>query len=130
MNLAHRNIRVRKMGDVAVVGFDDLATKVDNWETMAELGEELIRLAESGKPSRILLDFGDAEFLPFASFEAQLVRLQRRVHQGGGVLKMTGLHPMILETFRLDRLADFFSIHESADEALRAFADLADRPPG
>lgn len=86
------------------------------------------RLAEPGRPSKILLDFEDAPFLPYAVFEGRLILLQRRIEGRGGLMKMANLHPSVRQFFRNNRLDEYFVIHDSIEEALRAFPDTGPEP--
>jgi anti-anti-sigma regulatory factor len=116
-----RHIQVRHLGDVTVVGFNDLESKVSDPEVVSEIGEELFNLAEAGRAAKVLLDFGGAPFIPYAMFEGTLVSLQRRVEAAGGVLKMANLHHMVRDHFHMNRLDTCFRIYDSEEEAVGAF---------
>jgi anti-anti-sigma regulatory factor len=118
---ASRHIQVWQIGEIKVVTFEDLERKVNDDRSVQEIGEELYLLAGPGMPPRVLLDFEDAPFVPWAHFEARLVGLHERILKAGGLLKMASLHSSIRDAFRINRLDTIFSIYDSVEEAREAF---------
>jgi anti-anti-sigma regulatory factor len=119
---AGRHIRVREVGDIKVVTFKDLERKVNDSQSVQEIGRELYSLAGSGRSPKVVLDFEHAAFMPWAHFEARLLGLRKRILEAGGHLMMAELHPLTKDVLRVNRLDVIFHIHESVEEALRAFS--------
>jgi anti-anti-sigma regulatory factor len=121
MTEASRHLQVRQIGDIKVVRFEGLERKVHEDQSVQEIGEALYLLVGPGMPPKVILDFEDAPFVPWAHFESSLVGLHKRILKAGGLLKMANLHPSILETFHINRLDTIFSIYDSVGDALDAF---------
>src|SRR4051812_23328632 len=118
---ASSHIQVRQIGDIKVVRFEGLERKVNDDRSVREIGEELYLLIGPGMLPKVILDFEDAPFVPWAYFESILVGLHKRILKAGGLLKMANLHPSIKEAFRQNRLDAIFVIHDSVGEAHEAF---------
>ena len=111
----HEYIHVTDIDGVAVVCFNDLdRVEMGEYETLAE---ELLTVVDQDKWPSIILDFEGEVFIPWAAFEAVLVRLHMKANDR---LKMCGLPPFVMEHFEINRLAELFHISPTREEALRA----------
>jgi anti-anti-sigma factor len=113
-----KHIRVSDDDDVAVVSFVDIAEATRDFDPIEEVGRELYDLVDLGQRSRLVLDFGNVEFIPWAAFKGKLLSLQRKVQRAGGSLKMCNLHPSIMESFRICSLDRVLVIYPTLEEAL------------
>jgi len=113
-----KHLRVRDVDGVAVVDFVDAGLMFES-SLVRELGEELERLAAEHPTHRLILDFREVQYIS-STMLGQLVRLQKQIAQLQGQLRLTGLGPVLRDTFRIGRFEPLFEIHESVDEALRA----------
>jgi anti-anti-sigma regulatory factor len=114
-----KHIRVSDDDGVAVVLFVDLAeaTRMFDLNLIEEVGHELYALVDHAQWSRLVLDFGNVEFIPWAAFKGKLVALQRKVERAGGSLKMWNLHPTTMASFRISSLDRVFNIYSALEEA-------------
>jgi anti-anti-sigma factor len=70
--------------------------------------------------ARILLDVTHVRYLS-SSMLGQLARLARDVASSRGQLKITGLGPVLRDTFRIGYLEPLFAIYDDNAFALKAF---------
>jgi anti-sigma B factor antagonist len=108
---------VRPMGDLTVVDFLN-TTAVLEGQVVRELTGRLQSLVSAGH-DLILLNLKGVGFSS-STVLGSLALLQRRVGEAGGLLKLCGLDPVLLESLRICRLDREFVIYESEDDALAA----------
>ena len=53
---------------------------------------------------------------------AKLAKLEQQVEQVKGQLKLCGLGPVLMDTFRIGHFERVFSIYDNAESALAAFS--------
>jgi anti-sigma B factor antagonist len=116
---ALRHLKVKDAGGVAVVDFVDSGLMFEA-SLITEIGEELQRLVTDLGRRRILLDFDHVQYLS-SSMLGQLARLQKEVDKQGGQLKITGLGPVLRDTFRISHFESLFAIYDDQATALKAF---------
>lgn len=109
---------VGREGEVAVVRF--AARKILEEVPIAEIGDQLMNLAESESGIKMLLDFETVEHLSSAVL-SMLINLNKRVGEQGGKLKLANIRPQIYEVFKITRLNKVFDIHASTAEAKKSF---------
>jgi anti-anti-sigma regulatory factor len=119
----YHHISANLVDGVTVVRFQNLAKAVHSEAAIHEIGYELQGLLDEVQPSALILDFENKEFLPFAAFDGILVRLQRKVTQRNGILKLCNLPPVVIQLLKINRLADYFSLCNSLEDALAATID-------
>jgi anti-anti-sigma factor len=54
-----------------------------------------------------------------------LVGIHTSVKNRGGKVRLAGVNPVIMDLFRLAKLLDVFEVHESVDQAVKAFRKIA-----
>ncbi|MGO8751558.1 MAG: STAS domain-containing protein [Thermoguttaceae bacterium] len=74
----------------------------------------------AGDLSRVVVNLSHLSFIPTV-FLGMLVALHRRVGEAGGQLKLCGLNPKVLATFKITNLDRVFEIHDSEQSALASF---------
>ena len=116
----YRHISVSLVDCVTVVRFKNLAKAFLSEDEIDESGNELQGLVDQVEPCSVVLDFENQEFVCFARFDGKLVRLQRMVTQRKGTLRLCNLHPIAIQLFKLNRLADYLSLFNTLDDALAA----------
>ncbi len=97
-------IEVEDVGNVSVVGFID--RKILDEQNIQTIGDDLFRLVEELGRRKVLLDFGNVEYIPRAML-GKLVTLQRKMEAVQGKLVLFRLDRDIRDLFRsikLDRL--------------------------
>jgi hypothetical protein len=118
----YRYIAVSLVDDVTVVRVENLAKAVLTEDEIDEIGNELQVLVDQIQTCSLVLNFEKEEFVCFARFDENLVRLQRMVTQRNGILRLCHLPPIVLQLFKINRLAEYFSLCSSLETALAACA--------
>jgi anti-sigma B factor antagonist len=106
-------LEVEMVGDVAVVNFR--VRKIPDGPTVQIVGDELRRLADKQDLSKILLDFGNVEFMSSAVL-GLLVVLHKKVMTAGGQISFCGLSEKLLSVFKVTGLDETFGTEPDPDE--------------
>jgi anti-sigma B factor antagonist len=113
------NLKVRKQGDVCVVEFED--RKILEEHVISQIGERLGEIVEDEADPKLLLDFRNVEHLSSAAL-GMLITLNKQLGERQGRLVLANIHPQIYEVFKITRLNKLFTIHNSSEDAIKAFA--------
>lgn len=114
-----KHLQMKDVDGVAVIDFVDSGLMFEA-ALIQDIGEELHSLLVDHGRSRILLDFTKVRYLS-SSMLGQLAKLARDVEGARGQLKITGLGPVLRDTFRIGHLEPLFAIYEDKASALKAF---------
>ncbi len=113
-----RRLEVEDIGDVTVVNFVD--RRILDEQNIQVIGEQLFSLVDEVGRRKILLNFGNVEFLSSAAL-GKLIALQKKLQAVGGRLILCNIDPEIYEVFEITRLDKFFTIQKEEQAALQAF---------
>jgi anti-sigma B factor antagonist len=116
---ALKHLKVTELDGVTVVDFVDSGLMYES-ALVHEIGAELQSLLEDQGQRRILLDFAHVQYLS-SSMMGQLVKLQKEMDTAKGQLKVTGLGPVLRDTFRIGRFEPLFAIYDDRPGAMKAF---------
>ena len=116
-NLKH--LQTKDVDGVTVVDFVNSGLMFEA-ALIQEIGAELHSLLVEHRRSRILLDFTHVQYMS-SSMLGQLARLAKEVEDAKGHLKLTGLGPVLRDTFRIGHLEHLFQIYDDSASALKAF---------
>jgi anti-anti-sigma factor len=78
-------------------------------ECIKEMQTVLLELVDSGKHSKLLLNFSEVEFLS-SSFLGTLVKVHKRMQEQNGVLTLINIAPKILKVFKITQLNKILNI--------------------
>jgi anti-sigma B factor antagonist len=106
-------LEVEEIGDVTVVNFK--VKSILDQRTIQLIGKELDRLVDTHVTPKMLLNFGNVEFLSTAALGI-LIALHKRVRSAGRRLLLGNLDSEIREVFEITRLNTFFEIVPAPDE--------------
>src|SRR5262249_11568956 len=109
---------VEDIGDVTVVNFTD--RKILDEQNIQIIGEQLYSLVDEAGRRKILLNFGNVEYLSSAAL-AKLITLNKKRQQTCRRLIPSKIAPQIREVFEITKLNKLFTIHEEEQAALQAF---------
>jgi anti-sigma B factor antagonist len=112
-----RRIKVNQSGQVTVVTFND--SKIIDETEIQEFGQELYDLVERDGRKKIVLNFGNVEFLSSAAL-GKLIGFDKRVKQHGAELMLSNIRPEIYEVFAITKLTKLFDIKDDEADALAA----------
>ena len=113
-----RRLEVEDIGDVTVINFVD--RKILDEQNIQIIGEQLFSLVDEVGRRKILLNFGNVEFLSSAAL-GKLIALHKKLQAVGGRLILCNIDPEIYEVFEITRLDKFFNIQKEEQAALQAF---------
>ncbi len=113
----HRRIKANQSGQVTVVTFND--SKIIDEQEIQEFGQELYDLVEREGRKKIILNFGNVEFLSSAAL-GKLIGFDKRVKQHGAELMLSNIRPEIYEVFAITKLTKLFEIKDDEADALAA----------
>jgi anti-sigma B factor antagonist len=113
-----RRLEMEPIGDITVVSFLD--KKILDEQNIQIIGEELFRLVDDQGYRKLLLNFGNVEYLSSAAL-GKLITLNKKLQQAGGRLVLCNIRPEIHEVFEITKLDKFFKIVKEEQAALQAF---------
>jgi anti-sigma B factor antagonist len=113
-----RRLEVEDSGDVAVVQFVD--KKILDEQNIQMIGDDLFRLVDELGRRKILLNFGNVEFLSSAAL-GKLITMNRKVQAVRGKLVLCNISREIREVFEITKLDKLFTILPDEQAALQSF---------
>jgi anti-sigma B factor antagonist len=113
-----RRLEVEDLGDVTVVKFTD--KKILDEQNIQIIGEQLFSLVDELGRRRLVLNFGNVEYLSSAAL-GKLITMNKKVQTAGGRLALCSIAPQIYEVFEITGLKKLFNIYEDEQEALQSF---------
>ncbi|MBM4017884.1 MAG: STAS domain-containing protein [Planctomycetes bacterium] len=108
----------RTSDGVKVVTFQQ--THILDAATIERMSANLKELIDTAPEGRFLFDFDRVGYLSSNAL-GMLIGLQRRVAQRKGRLKLAGIHPEVMEIFRITKLDTVFDIYKDANSAVETF---------
>ena len=103
---ALKHLKLEDVDGVAVVDFVDSGLMFETG-LVADIGDELQSILTEHGHTRILLDFDRVQYMS-STMLAHLVKLARTVEKQVGQLKLTGLGPVLRDTFRIGHFEPLF----------------------
>lgn len=113
-----RRLEVEQIGDVTVVNFID--RKILDEQNIQVIGEQLFGLVDEEGCRKLLLNFGNVEFLSSTAL-GKLITLNKKLQAAKGRLILCNIDPQIHEVFEITKLDKFFNIQKEEQTALQAF---------
>jgi anti-sigma B factor antagonist len=113
-----RRLEVEDIGEVTVVSFTD--KKILDEQNIQVIGEQLFSLVDDLGRRKILLNFGNVDYLSSAAL-GKFITLNKKVAQAGGKLILCNIAPQIYEVFEITKLNRLFKIEKEEQAALQAF---------
>jgi anti-anti-sigma factor len=112
-----RRIKVNEQNKVTIVTFND--SKIIDEAEIQEFGQELYELVERENRKKIILNFGNVEFLSSAAL-GKLIGFDKRCKQHNAELILSNIRPEIYEVFAITKLTKLFIIKDDEADALAA----------
>lgn len=113
-----RRLEVEDCGEISVVNFID--KKILDEQNIQKIGEDLFSLVDEFNRKKILLNFGNVEYLSSAAL-GKFITLNKKVQTAGGKLVMCNINDDIYEVFEITKLNKLFNIQKDEQTALQAF---------
>jgi anti-sigma B factor antagonist len=113
-----RRLEVEDIGDITVVNFTD--KKILDEQNIQIIGEQLFSLVDELGRRKLLLNFGNVEYLSSAAL-GKFITLNKKVKGAGGKLVLCNIDPQIYEVFEITQLNRLFNIQKEEQAALQSF---------
>ena len=113
-----RRLEAEEIGDVTVVSFMD--RKILDEQNIQVIGEQLFSLVDESGRKKLLLNFGNVEYMSSAAL-GKLITLNKKVNAAGGKLVLCNIIPEIREVFEITKLDKLFTIKGDEQAGLQAF---------
>jgi len=113
-----RRLEVEDYNDVTIVKFTD--RRILDEQNIQAIGEQLFSLVEDVGRHKLLLNFGNVEYLSSAAL-GKLITLNKKIQNVGGRLVLCHIDPAIYEVFKITNLNQLFKIYDEEQEALQSF---------
>src|SRR5213080_644814 len=113
-----RRLEVEESGDVTIVQFID--RKILDEQNIQKIGEQLFSLIDELGRKKILLNFGNVEYLSSAAL-GKFITLNKKVNQADGKLILCCIDTQFYEVFEITKLNKLFKIEKDEQAALQAF---------
>jgi anti-sigma B factor antagonist len=111
-----QRLEVEDIGDVTVVNFTD--KKILDEQNIQLIGEQLFRLVDELGRRKLLLNFGNVEYLSSAAL-GKFITLNKKVNAAGGRLILCNIDPQIYEVFEITKLNKLFNIKKDEQSAMQ-----------
>lgn len=118
MPASESRIRVKRIDTVTQVEFVD--RNILDEGNIQLIEDEIAGLVDGQKGTRLLISFANVEHLS-SRVLGMLIKINTKVQQSGGQLRLADIEEEILDVFRITRLDKLFSIHPSAEAAIKSF---------
>jgi anti-anti-sigma factor len=119
--MSDNGLSITRMGEIAVVTFH--GTTVLDLSTSESVRKDLLKLADSPPPPKIIVDFSAVRFLA-SRMLGVLVELSRRAEFGKGKVVITGLHGDVSKVFQITKLSRLLHCTASLDEAVDMLVEI------
>ncbi|WP_165224283.1 STAS domain-containing protein [Aquisphaera insulae] len=116
---AFQFLSVKDVDGVAVISFLETASMVEG-EKVDNLSKELFSLIEGKKYKKVLLNLYNAGYMSSAML-AQLVRLNRKMQELKGKVRLCCLRPPVMEAFKVSQFDRLFELFPDEPSALKKF---------
>jgi anti-anti-sigma factor len=110
-----RRLEVNESSSISVVRFKD--QKIIDPESIQDLGEELFALIDKDERQKIVLNFGNVEFLSSAAL-GKLITFHKKAKRIGASIVLTNISPEIYQVFKITKLDELFDIRDTEADAL------------
>lgn len=108
-------IAVSREGSITIVELLD--EEILEEATINDIAESLFSVVLENAPVRMVLCFGKVKHLSSSAL-GTLIRLNKRIDESGGTLKLCDIKPSLQEIFVITKLNRLFDIHENKEMAL------------
>ena len=118
MENEHARVAIKQQGDISMVELLD--NEILDEITINEIADTLFALVAENNPAKIVLSFVQVKHLSSMAL-GTLIRLNKRVDESGGQLKLCGIAKNLYEIFIITKLNKLFDIYDDEQAALASF---------
>ena len=121
--MSQQGLDVSRTDGVDVVAFGGIA--VLDITTSQSMAKQILRLADSPPPPKVLIDFSAVQFIA-SRMLGILVELTKRAEVGRGQVVVCGLRPGVHRILRVMRLDQLLTIVEDRAEGMQVLSAVGD----
>ncbi len=107
-------LKITRDGEIVLVEFT--SRRILDEANIAEIGDELASLVESGYRPKIVISFAGVDHLSSAAL-GTLITVNNKVRNRDGQLRLCDINPQIFEVFLITKLNKLFQIYPNIKEA-------------
>ena len=111
-------VAIKQQGDISIVELLD--KEILDEITINEIADTLFALVSENSPATIVLSFVQVEHLSSMAL-GTLIRLNKRVDESDGQLKLCSIAKNLYEIFIITKLNKLFDIYDDEQAALASF---------
>ena len=110
-------VKITTSDEVTVVSFNEISigTGVD----VEAFSNQIIRLIESEKPAKMVVDFERVKFFSSQTL-GLLLHIRNKLRAYGGDVVISGINPQLHRVFRITNIDKIFSFYEDIESAVKA----------
>jgi anti-sigma B factor antagonist len=112
-------LSVKEVDGVAVITFQEPDAMIEG-EKVDGVARELCELIDTKKYKKVVLNLYNAGYMSSAML-AQLVRLQRKMKDAKGKVRLCSLRPPVMDAFKVAQFDRLFEIFADEPTALKKF---------
>jgi anti-sigma B factor antagonist len=112
-------LTVKEVDGVAVITFQESASMIEG-DKVDGVARELFTLIDEKKYKKVLLNLYNAGYMSSAML-AQLVRLQSKMKDLKGRVRLCCLRPPVMDAFKVARFDRLFEVYTDEPSALKKF---------
>ena len=112
-------IEVSHQGNVTIVEL--LVEEILEEAVISDISDSLFSVAMDDPGLNIVLSFNNVKLFSSSAL-GMLIRMNKRVEEGGGTLKLCQIAPPLLEIFVITRLDKLFDIYTDRNQAVSSFS--------
>jgi anti-anti-sigma factor len=118
-DLDYQYITYKNVNEVAVVSFLETVSMFEG-DKVPDVAKELMDLIVTKRYTKLLLNLANASFISSAML-AHLIRLNRKVQEAKGKIRLCCLRPVIMDAFKVSSFDKIFEIYADEASALKKF---------
>ena len=111
-------IDVDRTGDIVIVSLLD--EEILEEHVINDIAEALFSVVMEHTPAKLVVSFARVKFMSSSAL-GMLIRLKKRVDEGGGSLKLSDIKANLYEVFVITKLNKLFDIYETETAAVGSF---------
>jgi len=115
---ARPKIAIRNEGSISVLELLD--EEILDESTISAISESLFSVLEDQNTEHMILSFVRVKHLSSMAL-GMLIRLNKKVEEGGGLFKLCDIKPSLYEIFRITKLDKLLAIYDTCDQAIDSF---------
>jgi anti-anti-sigma factor len=111
-------IAIKNEGSISVLELLD--EEILDESTINDISDSLFSVLEEQHTEHMIVSFVRVKHLSSMAL-GMLIRLNKKVEEGGGMLKLCDIKPSLYEIFRITKLDKLLSIYDNCEQALTSF---------